>query len=114
MFDDAHGGTIMVHVILRLPEVKRRSGLSRTSIYERVATRTFPAPVSLGGRCVGWLEEELTAWVTSRVASRDKALQPSPPIRERTQGRVITGTPLAIRRETDAPPVRAAAVRKQP
>jgi prophage regulatory protein len=104
----------MVHVILRLPEVKRRSGLSRTSIYERVATRTFPAPVSLGGRCVGWLEEELNAWVASRVASRDQALRHSPPLRERTQGRTMTDASFAIKQQKGVHPGIEAAKIKRP
>lgn len=52
---------------LRLPEVKRRTGLSRSSIYLRIKTGDFPAPIKLGGRAVGWVEEEITAWARDRV-----------------------------------------------
>jgi hypothetical protein len=45
----------MTHTILRLPAVKTRTGLSRSTIYLRVSQGTFPKPVSLGGRAVGWL-----------------------------------------------------------
>ena len=47
-----------MHTILRLPDVKRSTGLSRSTIYLRIAQGTFPKPVSLGGRAVGWLEAE--------------------------------------------------------
>jgi len=49
----------MAHTILRLPGVKASTGLSRSTIYLRVAQGTFPKPVSLGGRAVGWLEAEV-------------------------------------------------------
>ena len=39
----------MPHTILRLPTVKARTGLSRSTIYHRVSCGTFPAPVPLGG-----------------------------------------------------------------
>ena len=48
-----------MHTILRLPEVKRSTGLSRSTIYLRIAEGTFPKSVSLGGRAVGWLEAEI-------------------------------------------------------
>ncbi|MGC2222145.1 MAG: AlpA family phage regulatory protein, partial [Methylocella sp.] len=38
----------MKHTILRLPAVKTRTGLSRSTIYLRVSQGTFPRPVSLG------------------------------------------------------------------
>ncbi|MGE3601584.1 MAG: helix-turn-helix transcriptional regulator [Dehalococcoidia bacterium] len=61
----------MTHTILRLPAVKERTGLSRSTIYLRVAQGTFPGPVSLGGRAVGWLEAEIQAWLQRRIdASR--------------------------------------------
>ena len=58
--------------ILRLPEVKRSTGLARSTIYFRIAQGTFPKPVSLGARAVGWLETEVQQWLQRRIeASRD-------------------------------------------
>ena len=59
----------MAHVILRLPEVKARTGLSRSTIYLRIANGEFPRSVSLGGRAVGWLEEDIECWLTEKIAS---------------------------------------------
>jgi len=59
--------------ILRRPEVERRSGLARSTIYELVAQRRFPAPVRLGSRAVGWLADEVDQWLEARVAARDEA-----------------------------------------
>jgi len=67
----------MTHTILRLPIVKARTGLSRSTIYVRVSDGTFPKPVSLGARAVGWLESEIDAWLSARIeASRRAAVAP--------------------------------------
>jgi len=61
----------MVTTILRLPAVKARTGLSRSSIYLRISKGEFPAPVSLGGRAVGWVEEDINQWLAEKIkASR--------------------------------------------
>lgn len=59
--------------ILRLPEVKSRVGLSRSSIYARIAAHEFPAPVSLGARAVGWPSSSIDAWIGKRIAQGAKA-----------------------------------------
>jgi prophage regulatory protein len=60
-------------VILRLPSVKARTGLSRSTIYLRVSQGTFPRPVSLGARTVGWLSDEIDRWIEERVDQSRKA-----------------------------------------
>jgi prophage regulatory protein len=65
------GELMMTHTILRLPVVKATTGLSRSTIYLRVAQGTFPQPVRLGERAVGWLEAEVQEWLQRRIdASR--------------------------------------------
>ena len=60
--------------VLRLPRVQARTGLSRSSIYVRVANGSFPQPIRLGARAVGWLESEVNAWIREQIAaSRGKA-----------------------------------------
>ncbi|MBL6985369.1 MAG: AlpA family transcriptional regulator [Candidatus Thioglobus sp.] len=61
----------MATTILRLPTVKQRTGLSRSTIYLRISEGRFPTPVSLGGRAVGWVEEEVNDWLNQQIeASR--------------------------------------------
>ncbi len=55
---------------VRLPEVMERTGLSRSTIYVRVAEGRFPKPVPLGARSVGWIESELDEWFSDRIAER--------------------------------------------
>jgi prophage regulatory protein len=64
----------MSHVILRLPKVKARTGLSRSSIYLRIANDEFPRSISLGGRAVGWLEADVEHW----LAEKDESSRVSP------------------------------------
>jgi prophage regulatory protein len=65
---------MMTHTILRLPAVKASTGLSRSTIYLRVSQGTFPRPVHLGGRAVGWVEEEIQSWLAERIAASRKAV----------------------------------------
>ena len=63
----------MTHKILRLPEVKETTGLSRSSIYLRIANKEFPSPISLGGRAVGWLESDIQSWLNERIEGSKEA-----------------------------------------
>ena len=62
----------MVTTILRLPIVKARTGLSRSTIYLRIAEGSFPKPVSLGGRAVGWIESEIDDWLKAQIQKSRK------------------------------------------
>lgn len=60
-------------VFLPRREVERRVGLSRSTIYARVAAGTFPAPVhDLETSTVWWLEHEVVAWQRARIVQRDQ------------------------------------------
>ena len=59
--------------ILRRPQVEARTGLSRSTIYARIQDGTFPRPILLGSRAVGWLEHEIDDWLDQRL----KASRPS-------------------------------------
>ena len=61
----------MAQTIERLPVVKTRTGLSRSSIYKQVAAGDFPRPIRLGPRAVGWLTTEIDEWITARMKSRE-------------------------------------------
>ena len=61
--------------ILRRKQVEDRTGLSRSTIYLRIQKGTFPRPINLGERAVGWAEDEIDAWIASRIEDRDAALE---------------------------------------
>ena len=58
--------------ILRRKEVEAIVGLSRSSIYELIARKQFPAPIKLGLRSVGWLRHEVVAWLEAQVLASRK------------------------------------------
>ena len=58
--------------ILRLPAVKARTGLSRSTIYLRISEGNFPKPISLGGRAVGWVESDIQAWLQQQIDATRK------------------------------------------
>lgn len=59
------------NVIYRLPAVRGKTGLGKTTIYSEIAKGKFPAPIKLtdDGRAVGWLASEVDHWVESRAAA---------------------------------------------
>ncbi len=59
--------------IIRLKEVIDSTGLARSTIYKYIGEGTFPKPVSLGDRCVGWVDSEVHDWILARIEERDLA-----------------------------------------
>jgi prophage regulatory protein len=56
--------------VLRLGAVKERTGLGQSSIYQMAAQGRFPKQIKIGTAAVGWLEHEITDWLTARAAER--------------------------------------------
>ncbi len=52
--------------IIRRPEVSKRTGLPKSSIYALMNRGMFPEPVKLGLRAVGWYEDAVDQWIDSR------------------------------------------------
>ena len=61
----------MLRRILRLPQVQKATGESRSTIYKRISEGEFPKPVKLGAKSVGWVEDEIAAYNQARIAARD-------------------------------------------
>jgi prophage regulatory protein len=89
--------------ILRLPEVEQRTGKKHASIYADIAKGLFPAPVPLGPRAVGWLEDEIDDWLEARINERDTGTAVrSLPLAGLNQRRKIEGSPQdAVRSPQD-------------
>jgi prophage regulatory protein len=56
-------------IIVRFPEAEKIAGACRSSIYAWVKAGTFPAPIKLGPRSVGFRLREIDAWIASRSAA---------------------------------------------
>ena len=57
----------MEYKIIRLSDVKAKTGLSRSTIYLRMAEGKFPQQISLGSRAVGWISSEVNEWIEERI-----------------------------------------------
>ncbi|GGQ22722.1 helix-turn-helix transcriptional regulator [Shewanella litoralis] len=57
--------------LIKLKEVMDCTGLGRSTIYNYIADKTFPKPVSLGLRAVAWVESEVQDWILDRIEERD-------------------------------------------
>lgn len=68
-------GVNMANIILRLPTVKVRTGLSRSSIYLIMSDGEFPVSISLGGRAVGSLKSDIENWLDEKILSSQSAEQ---------------------------------------
>ena len=59
--------------ILPIDQVLDRTGLSRRTLYTEISEGRFPKPVQLTTRRVGWPEADVEAFLTGKIAQRDKA-----------------------------------------
>jgi prophage regulatory protein len=52
---------------MRRPEVEARTGLPRSTIYDKMKNGSFPKPISLGKRTVAWLSADIDAWMNQQI-----------------------------------------------
>lgn len=52
--------------LLKIDQVKDKSGLCKTLIYEKMNNGTFPKQIKIG-RNSRWLEAEIDAWIEKQV-----------------------------------------------
>ncbi|TDW65388.1 AlpA family transcriptional regulator [Novosphingobium sp. PhB55] len=60
--------------LLRLAEVMGRTGLSRTTIYNRMKAGTFPHCLRISAGLVAWYESDVDAWVNDPMGWRAPAI----------------------------------------
>ncbi len=63
--------------ILRRKQVEARIGLGRSAIYAKIRPNpkrptdfdpTFPKPIPIGAKAVGWVESEIDSWLAAQIA----------------------------------------------
>ncbi|MBS0251411.1 MAG: AlpA family transcriptional regulator [Proteobacteria bacterium] len=60
--------------MLRLPQVLKKTGLSRSQIYRLIALGNFPTQIQLSERISGWIEIEIDQWLQERIElSRERS-----------------------------------------
>ncbi|ASF45486.1 helix-turn-helix transcriptional regulator [Methylovulum psychrotolerans] len=53
----------------RLPKVCKFVGLSKSTIYQMIQNKKFPAPLKIGARAVAWRADIITKWIQDRPLS---------------------------------------------
>jgi len=61
------------HKIIRLDEAKNILGLSKSSFYNRIKEGALPSAINLGGRAVGWVEQEISAILNAMIAGKSQS-----------------------------------------
>ena len=61
------------HKLLRLPQVKATTGLSKSTIYARIAEGTFPKQIPIGPRLVVWVESDIQKWIGLQIQASTSA-----------------------------------------
>lgn len=56
---------------IRIREAIKKTGLSKSSIYDLMAQGHFPKTIRLGGRSVAFVEAEVDTWMVERIAARN-------------------------------------------
>lgn len=57
----------MSNTLIRLPNVIKRAGISRSTIYNLIKEGSFPSPIRLGGRSIAFIESEIDDWIDSKI-----------------------------------------------
>ncbi len=67
--------------LIRLTEVLRICGMSRSTLYKNIKERQFPEPLRISARSVAWLQSEVQEWVELKVKLRSVKQHQSPQLR---------------------------------
>jgi len=58
--------------LLKMPEVRAKTGLSRSHLYSLAQNGEFPKPLKLSERSSAWVESEVEGWIEDRITQRDQ------------------------------------------
>ena len=58
--------------LIRLSEVRRRTGYSKAWIYRLMSQKRFPTSVKIGTRAIAFVESEIDEWINTRIEESRK------------------------------------------
>ena len=58
--------------IIRFDTVRARTGLSRSTIYRKIAEGTFPSQVKISIHGAGWHESAINRWIADPARYREE------------------------------------------
>ena len=59
--------------IIRFDTVRARTGLSRSTIYRKIAEGTFPAQLKISTNSAGWRESDINRWIADPAGWRQRS-----------------------------------------
>lgn len=59
--------------IIRMKTVLHRTGISRSTLYRKMAEGSFPRSVKLGEHSAGWRESSINRWIANPTGWREPA-----------------------------------------
>ncbi len=59
--------------IIRFDTVRARTGLSRSTIYRKIAEGTFPAQLKISTNGAGWRESDINRWIADPAGWRQRS-----------------------------------------
>ena len=59
--------------IIRFETVRARTGLSRSTIYRKIAEGTFPAQLKISTNGAGWRESDINRWIADPAGWRQRS-----------------------------------------
>jgi prophage regulatory protein len=60
---------------IRLQEVRTRTGLARSTVYQKISCGEFPVQIAISARSVAWLESDVDSWIDDRISARGRDTQ---------------------------------------
>ncbi|WP_211130537.1 helix-turn-helix transcriptional regulator [Serratia surfactantfaciens] len=67
-----------VRLIIKMPEVMRRTGNGKAWIYRLISQVRFPRSVKVGARAIAFLESEVDKWISRCIEERDALISTKP------------------------------------
>ncbi|WP_337063624.1 helix-turn-helix transcriptional regulator [Raoultella ornithinolytica] len=59
--------------LIRLPEVIKRTGVSRATIYRLINKKSFPSQIKISEKTIAFVESEVNDWIEKLIhSSRNK------------------------------------------
>lgn len=65
--------------IIRLKTVLARTGLSRSTMYRKIAEGTFPCQLKISTHGAGWRESAVNRWIADPIGYREDRLDRAVP-----------------------------------
>ena len=59
--------------LIKMKDVTKKTGMSRSTVYELIGKGGFPKQVKLGPRSIAFVEAEIDLWIRNKIAIRNGA-----------------------------------------